>query len=289
MHQPESPLTPIEQEAVVLAATLDLIDDMVNLEIFESPRRDRPTNLWFKSGSHKRIFAILLGDFLSQPNERARAVPFGLSRGGHDTPGSQRTYLKYLLEVGQSPQLGADAVLLVSASRAFANWLDAELTCKEVWLSGLEIQFDMRIARILMLQIVADMSKHNFSRLEGRIRQLQKLLADYGYAVEMGALYLELPVFEEWLYTHLFSYHASTIAEFLNAIRTAIYSYLRPEFERAYRPHIREGVLEGYSFDVPAGLERGVGRGMYWRLMNAMRFPPIFGPFAVSASLKDRF
>lgn len=53
----------IEQEAVVLSATLDLTDSIVNLEIFEAPRKDAPTNLWFKSASHKRMFAILLGDF----------------------------------------------------------------------------------------------------------------------------------------------------------------------------------------------------------------------------------
>src|ERR687884_364048 len=59
--------TPIQQEAVILAAALDMIDDMVNLGRFEAPITDRPTNLLFRASAEKRVFAILLGDFLAQP------------------------------------------------------------------------------------------------------------------------------------------------------------------------------------------------------------------------------
>ena len=68
---------PIEQEAILLKAVWDMIDDMVNLEIFEYPMTSRPTNLVFKSGTHKRVFAILLADFLAQP--RPSALPFAFA------------------------------------------------------------------------------------------------------------------------------------------------------------------------------------------------------------------
>ncbi|KRA61788.1 hypothetical protein ASD79_06675 [Caulobacter sp. Root655] len=282
--------TEIEQEAIVLAAALDLIDDMVNFEIFEHPTTDRATNLWFKSSSHKRVFAILLGDFLSQPQARGdRPPPFGLTRAAHNDPGSQKTYLRYLAAIGSRPQIGKDAQALAKATEAFSVWLDADLTCEGVWLSGLDIEFDMTISRILMLQIIADMSKHNFSRLEGRIQHLRNLLAQHGHQVDEGSLYLELPVFEEWLYTHLFSYHASTIAEFLNEIRLTIYAYLQPEFARSYRREPRGRFEEFYTFDAPDGLQAGVAHGMYWRLMNAMRHGPWFPPFSVDPALKLRY
>lgn len=133
---------------------------------------------------------------------------------------------------------------------------------------------------------IADMCKHNFARLEGRIKQIQQMLARHGLEVDEGDLYIELPVFQEWLYDHLFSYHASTIAEFLNNIRWAIYSYLRSEFERAFR-RIDDDIR--YTFAAPPGLEAGLAHGMYWRLMNATRAPPYFPRFEVTESLKKDF
>lgn len=280
----------LQQEAIVLAATLDLIDSMVNLEIFDRPATDRPTNLWFKSSSHKRLFAILLGDFLSLPQPRGdKPVAFGLTRPQADDPPSQKTYLRHLNAIGLAPHLGPDGRSLLEATQAFSVWLETDLTCEDVWLSGLQIKFDMTISRILLLQIVADISKHNFSRLEGRIRHLKALLAKHGHQVDEGELYLELPVFEEWLYDHIFSYQASTIAAFLNDIRLEIYAYLTPEFARAWRRIPHESFPELYTFDAPAGLASGVAHGMYWRLMNAVRSGSWFPRFTVDPGLKLRY
>ena len=130
------------------------------------------------------------------------------------------------------------------------------------------------------------MCKHNFARLEGRIQQIRSMLAEHGHRVDEGDLYLELPVFEEWLFDHLFSYHASTIAEFMNNIRWAIYGYLHPEFVRAFR-RLDDDIR--YTFDAPPGLKAGVAHGMYWRLMNAMRNSPYFPRFEVTEHLKAEF
>jgi hypothetical protein len=279
--------TPIQQEAVILAAALDMIDDMVNLGRFEAPITRRPTNLLFKDGAEKRIFAILLGDFLAQPQPRGkRPPPFRLQLGGLDPRGSERTFLPYLAAVAASPKIATETAELAQVVSDFAAWLDTDLTCPKVWLSGLEIEFDMTISRVWLLQTVPDMCKHNFARLEGRIHQIRSMLADHGHEVDEGDLYLELPVFEEWLFDHLFSYHASTIAEFLNNIRWAIYGYLRPEFVRAFR-RLDEDIR--YTFDAPPGLEAGMAHGMYWRLMNAMRTPPYFPRFEVTEHLKAEF
>lgn len=71
--------SPIQQEVIVLAAVLDLIDDMVNLRTFGRPITDRPTNLLPNTSTDQRVFAILLGDFLSLPQGHGGAMPFGLS------------------------------------------------------------------------------------------------------------------------------------------------------------------------------------------------------------------
>lgn len=280
-------LTPIQQEAVILAAVLDMVDDMVNLDRFTAPINELSTSLVFKTSADKRVFAILLGDFLAQPQPRGkRSPPFGLQLNTLDPGGSHRTFLPYLARVAANPQIGSNTYELGQAVSTFASWLDADLTCPGVWLPGPGIHFDMTVKRVWLLQTVADMCKHNFARLEGRIKQIRSMLADHGHEVDEGTLYLELPVFEEWLFDHLFSYHASTIAEFLNNIRLSIYSYLRPEFVRAFR-RLDEDLR--YTFDAPPGLEAGVAHGMYWRLMNAMRIPPYFPRFEVTQHLRAKF
>lgn len=279
----------IEQEAIVLAAVWAMIDGMVNREFVEEPILTRPTNLWFKSSSHKRLFNVLLTDFLSQPQKKGKSpIPFGLQRPTEDAPPSSRTYLHYLAEIARDPQIGSDTSNLLAVVREFANWLDAECHCEGVWLSGLDINLDMRVPRIWVFQMAGDMGKHNFSRLEGRIRQIKIMLSDHGYPdVDEGMIYRELEVFYEWFHSHLFSYHASTIAEFLNNIRWALFAYLRPEFLRAYRTDDRaEGM---YLFDVPTTITNSLAVGMYWELMNSVRREPYFPVFEVSPSLKSDF
>jgi hypothetical protein len=43
-----------------------MIDGMVNWGIFEKHEQTGPTNMMFRSSQHRRLFIILLGDFLSQ-------------------------------------------------------------------------------------------------------------------------------------------------------------------------------------------------------------------------------
>lgn len=278
--------SPIQQEVIVLSAVLDLIDDMVNLRTFGRPITDRPTNLLPNTSTDQRVFAILLGDFLSLPQGHGGAMPFGLSAPAQDETGSARTYLRYLREIAAKPSFSGDIGALAKEVGAFAAWLDAELTCPKVWFGDLNIEFDMTVERIWVFKTVGDLAKHNFSRLEGQIRRIRTMLARHGFTVDEGEIYGALPNIEEWLGDHLLAYHTSTIAEFLNNVRWAIHGYLRPEFVRAFR---REDDDLLYTFDVPAEIGQGLPRGMYWRLMNAMRSEPYFPRFVVTDSLKAQF
>lgn len=67
--------TSTEQELIVLRAVWELIDEMVNYEIFTKPNRVKDAELVPKTMTHKRLFNILLVDFLSKPNQGS----FGLT------------------------------------------------------------------------------------------------------------------------------------------------------------------------------------------------------------------
>lgn len=279
-------LSPVEQEAIILAAVYGLIEGMVNHELVEPCDPNGPTMLWFRSSSHKRLFSILFGDFLALPRPRkGKRRPFGLEEPAAG-PATNRTYLGPLERIARNPLISNDASALLAIVSEFAAWLNGDAVCEDVWLPGLKIKFDMTMPRIVLFQTVADLSKHNFSRLEDRVRQLREMLALHGHQVDERLIYIELPVFQEWLYDHLFSYHATTIGEYLNNIRWAIYVYLKPEFERAFR---QEPDSIFYTFDVPAIITDDLAYAVYWELMNHMRGFPNYPPFVATPSLKGRF
>jgi hypothetical protein len=284
---PDTFYSPIQQEVIVLAAVLDLIDDMVNMRTFARPITSRPANLMPNTSTDLRVFAILLGDFLSLPKAYSGGKnPFGLSAPEKHESGSARTYLRYLREIANNPNFNGDIGPLAKEVHAFSAWLDVRITCPKVWFADLNIEFDMTVERIWVFKTVGDLAKHNFSRLEGQIRRIKRMLADHGFMIDEADIYGALPSINEWLGDHLLAYHTSTIAEFLNNLRWAIHGYLQPEFVRAFR---RQGEDLLYTFDVPSEIGQNLPRGMYWRLMNAMRNEPCFPRFEVTHSLKAQF
>src|SRR4029453_6173224 len=61
----ESDLTAIEEEAIVLRAVYDMINDMVNYVMLSLSGSDPDSQVTFKSEVHLRLFNIMLVDFLS--------------------------------------------------------------------------------------------------------------------------------------------------------------------------------------------------------------------------------
>lgn len=274
-----------EREAILLKAVWDMIDDMVNLSIFHTPTSGRPTNLIFRSAAQKRLFAILLADVLSRPKETA--FPFAFTSSGLPEKETDRTYLHYLEGISRNPRLGLDSSGLAAATTAFADWLNGECYCPEVWIGELDLKFDMRVSRIWLLKVVGDLNKHNFSRLDVRVRQVRQMLDRHGHSFDEGLVYRALPELRHWFYVDIFSYHASTLAEFLNQLRRALFGYLRPEYERAYR---RGDRFEGdYRFDIPTDIQAPLAVGMYWELMNLMRSGLDFPDFIISPLLKNHY
>nr|WP_314433976.1 hypothetical protein [uncultured Brevundimonas sp.] len=270
-----------------MKAVSDMIDDLVNLDIFERPASDRPTNLMFRTDAHSRLFAILLADFLAQPKPKAFRFAFPVEAEGVAARETDRTYLFLLAAMCRQPQFGGDVSALATATADFADWLDGECHCPDVWLPELDLSLDLKVSRLWLLKVVGDASKHNFSRLEVRVKAIQTMLRNHGHEVEMGMVYRALPNFHDWFYSHLFAYHASAIGAFLDAIRRALHAYLKPEYARAWR---RGDRFDGdYSFDVPATIRDPLATGLYWELMNRVRGGLSFPPFILSPSFRELF
>lgn len=279
--------TKCEQEAIILNAVWEMIDDMVNYSMFVKHDKVEDTNLIFQTSAHMRLFNVLLGDFLSLPQRRAKnPLPFGLSDPPSATRQSNLTFLFYMRQICADPQLSSNADSLRGPVEAFGDWLEGESFVEKVWLPTIETELDMRVTRLAYLKICSDIGKHSFARLEVNVKRICEILAAHGHPIDEGMGYAVLPEFYEWFHRDVFAYHSSTIAEFLNNLRWGIYEYLRPEFERSFERIEPEWA---YRFNFPLAVTDSLAREMYWGLMNMVRAKPYFPKFTVSASFKSRF
>jgi hypothetical protein len=273
-----------EQESIILKAAWELISDMVNYEIFESLAKTSETSLLPKTVSHRRLFNILLLDFLSTPN----AASFGLTEPPSGSPLSDKTYLYYLRRVANKPQLNRDGGhLIANPVEAFVQWLDGECFVEDVWLPSIDVKTDLRVKRIQFLRICGNIAKHSFASMSRNSKEIAEVLKENGVMVDRDQRYLVIPEFYDWFHMNILSYHLSAIAEFLNNIRWGIYDYLQPEFKRSFTRDAHDPIM--YRYQVPPDINRPLGRTMYWDLMNDIRSKPYFPRFEVSRYLKERY
>jgi hypothetical protein len=284
--------TALEQEAIVLNAVMGMVDDMVNHAIFSLPSERREnTNILPQTSDTLRQFAILLRDFLSPVTARGRApMPFGLPKPPEDSRATANTTLFYLARVCENPLIGTDPKFLAMLVQEFVEWLETSAFVPEVWLSNIEVKVDLSIKRIDFIRIGGDIGKHNFLRLGGQAARLQKILGENGVEIDESQAYAALPDCWDWFHTHLFAYHASTIAEFLNNIRYAIRLYVKPKADASYRVTGKfDDDLDLYTFDRPAEIVNEFAWGQYYNLLHSTRRRPNFPPFSVTPLLKNQF
>jgi hypothetical protein len=275
--------TKTEQEVMILKAIWDLIDDMVNYEIFGKLTRTENATLMFSSVTHKRLFNILLVDFLSQP----RPWPFGLTAPPAGTPRSQRNLLFHLKAVSEEPKLNSVAGhSLRSPLAAFTKWLETECYVEAVWLPSIDVKTDIKVKRIVFITVCGNIAKHSFARLSDTAETIRKILSDNGTRVELDQAYLVMSEFYDWFHTNLLGYHSSAIAEFLNNLRWGIYEYLKLEFARSFT---KDPGSTAYRFIYPVDCNRPLARTMYWDLMNEVRTAPYMPKFKVTRYLKMRY
>src|ERR1700722_13502472 len=125
------PFTQTEQEVILLKAVWELINEMVNYEMFLKLTSTSNVELRFDTRTHQRLFNILLVDFLSKPN----GAPFELPNPPTKSSKSDQSYLFYLRRICNAPTLcptSADSIR--EPLEAFVQWLEAECLAENVWL-----------------------------------------------------------------------------------------------------------------------------------------------------------
>ncbi|BBD01481.1 MULTISPECIES: hypothetical protein [Sphingomonadaceae] len=287
MSQPASRHTDIEREAIILNAVRAMIDDMVNHVIFVPlGDRTRDTNLMPLTSETLRQFSTLLRDFLSPVTAKSgKPLPFGLPKPPNGDRATDHTTLFYLRRIADAPLIGSDIDRLRDIVAQFTDWLEAYAFVPNVWLSNIGVELDLTIKRIDFIRMSGDIGKHNFLRLAGQARRLQTILADNGVSVDEGQAYLAIPDAWDWFHTHLFAFHASNIAEFLNNIRYAIRDYVGPIARSTF---VRMDEFR-YTFERPDQLIDDFSWAQYFELMQWSLSQPNYPFFTVSMSFKDQF
>lgn len=271
-------LSDIEQEVVFLKAINELIDSVINSEVLVVEDPDPDSRALAKPTTHQRFFNIVLVDFLS-PISKDQEMPI-----------RHEFYIDALLAISEKPSFSVDNSIseLRDATKAFNDWLKEGITAEKVWLSSIDQEVTIRISRSKFLKMCGNISKHNILRLGRVAKQLQDVLRENQLSVELLDARLALGDFYEYFHTHLFEYHSSTIAEFLNNIRWGIHEYLLPEFHRSYIRDTESHPIK-YCYTYPEEVVSEFAKQCYWDLMNEIRRKPFVPRFKASESLKRRW
>ena len=267
-------LSPIESEAVLLKAALDLIGEAANATVFRVTGTDPDSQIQFDSSLHQQFFNIVLVDFLSETDR--------------DAPLKSKNFLAGLADVAAKPLLStpSSAAALALGVKDFASWLTQDVQV-DAWLPSIEKQITLTLTRSKFIRICGNLSKHSFLRTFRVAKELLGLIEEAGESATLEEASLALDDFYERFHTDILKYHSSTIAEFLNNIRWGIHQYLYPEFERSFNWGTQNPPM--YSYDYPGGLQSAYARTVYWDLMNAVRSPPSMRRFKVTRWLKVRY
>ena len=264
----------IEQEVIILRNVYDHIGEMVNFSLLEIQDYQGDSLVMFKDMTQRKLFFILLVDFLSCTDKRG--------------PIEKTTFLGGLLKVCSNPQLsenGSESELREIVQN-FKAWLNEKRKIA-IWMPSISEQVDLSISRLDAIKMSGDISKHNYLRASGVTERLREILNDSGVDVSFEQAMLALPDFYERFHDDILIYLSSHICEFLNNIRWAIHRFLRPEFRKSFQ---RTGdPLIGYSYTVPTEIKSEYARDCYWELMNELRGEPYMRQFVISESFKSEY
>ncbi len=167
----------------------------------------------------------------------------------------------------------------------FYNWLNTNVTIKEMHFESLDLNIDLMLTCEDFLYIGGNISKHNFTRLSFCAKEIKGILKRSKVNVDLTDSLLALEDFQKWFHGegNILGYLSSSIVEFLNNIRWGIHRYLMPEFYRAYTPG--QGIQNSYQY--PDTVSNPTIKGYYWDLMNKVRMKPYLPEFKVSIHFKN--
>lgn len=266
----------IETEVIFLKAIKEFIDDMVNFEVIMLIGDHPHHEIRFNSTTHKKYFNIILLDFLSCSDKNIL--------------GKQLSYLTALREICEAPNFNENDSIknLAISTKEFTEWLEKEVVINKIWLASIDMEIDLSIKRIEFIKICGNISKHNFSRLSGVVRDLTKIFKRNEIILEDKKVLLILGEFYEWFHDDIFSYHSSVIAEFLNNLRWGIYEYLHHEYQQSIIYEDTDKIPK-YHCTYPEKINNDFAKNCYWDLMNEVCSKPYMKKFQVTRYLKMRY
>ncbi|HYR10891.1 MAG TPA: hypothetical protein VEQ60_24135, partial [Longimicrobium sp.] len=250
-------LNKTEQEIVLLTSAIDLIDGVVNFELFRRQWMEVGTPIVFQSSAHQRLVNILLIDFLTQTDpERPDSLWDALSR------------------IAQDPQfdVGGSVANLATPVRAFQDWLTQEEPLG-LWLPSMGAHVKLNLPRIAYIRMCGNIGRHDLPRLFAAAEQLQAALSGAGGSLELEDAMIALEDFERYR-AEILNDHGNAVVEMLIDIRWGIHEYLTPEFERSHDPEDRWGGK--HRFHRPAAVQNRFAQERYTKLMNQTRRGPAF-------------
>lgn len=264
----------IEQEVIILRNVYDHIGEMVNFSLLKIQGSDPDSYIMFKDMNQRKLFFILLVDFLSITDKRG--------------PIERTSFLGGLMKVCDNPQFSVDESEkdLREVVQRFRAWLNEKRTI-DIWMPSISKQVNLSISRLDAIKMSGDVSKHNYLRASGVAERLREILKESGIEVNFEQAMLSLPDFYERFHDDILIYLSSHICEFLNDIRWAIHRYLRPEFRKSF--HRTDDTIIGYSYSVPPEIESEYARDCYWELMNELRNEPYMRQFVISDNFKSEY
>ena len=185
----------VEKEIIYLKAIAEIIDEMVNFEVFDLLGKDPNSQISFNSATHRRYFNIVLLDFLSPSDPRV--------------VGEKKSYLDALREISENPSFNQNGSIqsLAGAAKKFGDWLNHEFEY-ETWLPSINKNVPLSIRRGEFLKICGNISKHNFSRLGSVGKELRGILERNGVDTDMHGALLTLYDFYQHFHDNLLDYHA---------------------------------------------------------------------------------
>lgn len=275
--------SPIEEEVLILKANWDSLQSMINHNMLRLSHNDPQSEAIFHTDVHQQLFNILLLDYIHSPYI------------GSD----KLSCLDALLDFYNQPNLGRDACELRTCVQSFNNWLSTDIPREHrIPFSFPRVsevirneEIELKITRKDFIKICGNISKHNTLGLSRQAALLRKIFQNSGIQEisESDAL-LAMRDFYEHFHRNVFTYHVSTICEFLNNIRWAIYTYLQPIHQNCTEYYWDDIVnRRGWKYNYPANINNSLVKSLFWDLMNDMRSEPCLPRFVVGELLKRRY
>lgn len=265
----------LENEVILLKNIYDHIDEMLNLSIVEIQGSDPHCNVMFHDSNGKKLFYILLHDFLSKTEKRG--------------PIDHTSFLDGLLKISQNPQfsLKNSEIGLMTCVQAFIAWVEEKKDI-HVWMPSISKNITLSISRMEAIKMCSNLSKHNDLRAIRVVEQLKEIMKASGIVIVNEQAMVALQDFYERFQNDILIYLSSYICEFLNNIRWSIRDYLLPEFNRSYYSN-NDNDIPGYSYKIPEQIKCDYAKYCYWELMNILRRKPFMRKFIISSSFKCEY